>query len=153
MDDTSYYESNSEDDQKPAAKTGPAKKMLGGAFSPKVEAPWILKQFIKKQFSPMLPHLFTQPSGLDVPSLPPIVCSPRRGGQLLEGSTPTMEVTGAQYDKLFEDDVEEEDLSYYCFSTQEKRGIKLSEGGPSKPDTTNMTAAKSDMALAEWRII
>ncbi len=46
-DDTSYYESNSKDDQKPAAKTGPAKKVPGGAFSPKVEALGILKQFIK----------------------------------------------------------------------------------------------------------
>ncbi len=87
-DDTSDYESNSEDDQRPAAKSGPAEQVLGCAFSPKVEALGILKQFIKKQFSPMLPHLFTQPSGLDVPSLPPIVCSPRQGGQLLEGSTP-----------------------------------------------------------------
>ncbi len=125
-DDTSYYESNSEDDQKPAAKTVPAEKVPGGAFSP----------------------------GLDVLSLPPIMRSPRRGGQLLEGSTPTKEVTEAQYDdELFEDDVEEEDLSYYCSSTQGKRGYKLSVGGPSKPDTTNMTAAESDMALAEWRII
>ncbi len=97
-DDTSYYKSNSEDDQKPAAKTGPAKKAPGGAFSPKVEALGILKHFIKKQFSPLLPHLFTQPSGLGVPSLPPIVRSPRQGGHLLEGSTPTKEVTGAQYD-------------------------------------------------------
>jgi hypothetical protein len=153
-DDTSYYESNSEDDQKPVAKTGPAKKVPGGAFSPKVEALGILKQFIKKQFSPMLPHLFTQPSGLVVPSLPSIVCSPMQGGQLLEGSTPTKEVTGAQYDnELFEDDIEEEDLSYYRSSTQGKRGCKLSAGGPPKPDTTNMTAAESDMALAEWMII
>jgi hypothetical protein len=150
LDDTFYYESNSEDDQKPAAKTGPAKKVPGGAFSPKVKALWILKQFIKKQLSPMLPHLFTQPSGLDVPSLPPIVRSPRQGGQLLEGSTPTKEVTGAQYDnELFEDDVEEEDLSYYRSSTQGKRGRKLSDGGPLKPDATNMTAAESDMALAD----
>jgi hypothetical protein len=94
------------------------------------------------------------PGGVDVPSLPPIVHSPRQGGQLLEGSTPTKEVTGAQYDhELFEDDVEEKDLSYYCSSTQGKRGHTLSEGGPPKPDTTNMTAAESDMALAEWRII
>jgi hypothetical protein len=121
-DDISYYESNSEDDQKPAAKTVPAEKVPGGAFSP----------------------------GLDVPSLPPIVCSPRQGGQLLEGSTPTKEVTEAQYDnELFEDDVEEEDLSYYRSSTQGKRGRKLSAGGPPKPDTTNMTAAESDMASAE----
>jgi hypothetical protein len=109
-----YYESNSEDNQKPVAKTGPAKKVPGGAFSHKVEALGILKQFIKKQFSPMLPHLFTQPSGLDVPSLPPIVHSPCQGRQLLEGSTPTKGVTRAQYDnELFEDDVEEEDLSCY----------------------------------------
>jgi hypothetical protein len=102
----------------------------------------------------MLPHLFTQPSGLDVPSLPPIVRSPRQGGQLLEGSTPTKEVTRAQYDnELFEDDVEEEDLSYYHSSTQGKRGRKLSEGGLPKPDMINMTAAESDMALAEWKII
>ncbi len=68
--DTSYYESNSEDDQKPAAKTDPAKKV---------------------------------PGGVDVPSLPPIMRSRRQGGQLLEGSTPTKEVTGAQYDhELFE---------------------------------------------------
>ncbi len=72
----------------------------------------------------------------------------------MEGSTPTKEVTEAQYeDKLFQDDVEEEDLSYYGSSTQGKRGHKLSAGGPPKPDTTNMTAAESDMALAEWRII
>ena len=72
----------------------------------------------------------------------------------MEGSTPTNEVTGALYgDELFEDDVEEEDLSYYCSSTHGKRGCKLSAGGPPKPDTTNMTAAESDMALAEWRII
>jgi hypothetical protein len=117
LDDTSYYESNSEDDQKPAAKTDPAKKV---------------------------------PGGVDVPSLPPIVCSPRQGGQLLEGSCPTKEVTGAQYDhELFEDDVEEEDLSYYRSSTQGKRGPKLSEGGPPKPDTTNMTAAEAEIALAE----
>jgi hypothetical protein len=123
-------------------------------FSPKVKALGILKQFFKKQFSPMLPDLFAQPSGLDVPSLPLIVRSSRQGGQLLEGSTPTKEVTGAQYDdELFEDDVEEEDLSYYRSSTQGKRGHKLAEGGPPKPDTTNMTAAESDMALAEWRII
>ncbi len=125
-DDTSYYESNSEDDQKPAAKTVPAKKVPGGAFSP----------------------------GLDVPSLPPIVRSPKQGGQLLEGSTPTKEVTEAQYDdELFEDGVEEEDISYYRSSTQGKREHKLSAGGPPKPDTTNMTAAESDTALAEWRII
>ncbi len=124
-DDTSYYESNSEGDQKPAAKIVPVKKVPGGAFSP----------------------------GLDVPSLPPIVRSSRHGGQLLEGSTPTKEVTEAQYDtELFEDDVEEEDLSYYC-STQGKRGRKLYVGGPPKPDTTNMTAAESEMALAEWRTI
>ncbi len=72
----------------------------------------------------------------------------------MEGSTPTKEVTGAQYDdELFEDDVKEEDLSYYCSSFQGKRGHKLSEGGQPKPDTTNMTTAESDMALAEWRII
>ncbi len=120
-DDTSYYELNSEDDQKPAAKTDPAKKV---------------------------------PGGVDVPSLPLIVHSRRQGGQLLEGSSPTKEVTGAKYDhKLFEDDVEEKDLSYYCSITQGKRGRKLSEGGPLKPDTTNMTAAEADIALAEWRII
>ncbi len=79
------------------------------------------------------------PGGLDVPSLSPMVRSPRQGGQLLEDSSPTKVVTGAQYDhELFEDDVEEEDLSYYCSSTQGKRGRKLSEGGPPKPDTTNM---------------
>ncbi len=61
-DDTSYYESNSEDDQKPAAKTDPAKKV---------------------------------PGGVDVPSLPPIVCSHKQGGQLLEGSSPTKKITGA----------------------------------------------------------
>ncbi len=44
LDDTSYHESNSEDDQKPATKTDPAKKV---------------------------------PRGVDVPSLPPIVHSPR----------------------------------------------------------------------------
>jgi hypothetical protein len=43
LDDISYYESNSEHDQKPAAKTGHAKKVLGGAFSPKVEALGMLK--------------------------------------------------------------------------------------------------------------
>ncbi len=110
MDDTSYYESNSKDDQKPAAKTDSAKKV---------------------------------PGGVDVPSLPPIVCLHRQGGQLLEGSSPTKEVTGAQYvHKLFEDDVEEEDLSYYHSSTQGKRGCKLSEGGPPKPDTTNILQQK-----------
>ncbi len=63
------------------------------------------------------------PGGVDVPSLPPIVRSRRQGGQLLEGSSPIKEVTGAQYDNnLFEDDVEEEDLSYYRSSTQGKRG-------------------------------
>ncbi len=72
----------------------------------------------------------------------------------MEGRSPTKEVSGAQYDhKLFADDVEEEDLSYYCSSTQGKRGCKLSEGGPPKPDTANMTAAEADIALAEWRII
>jgi hypothetical protein len=87
-DDTSYYESNSEDDQKPAAKTDPAKKV---------------------------------PEGVDVPSLPPIVRPRRQGGQLLEGSSPTKEITGAQYDhKLFEDDVEE-DLSYYRSSPRKER--------------------------------
>jgi hypothetical protein len=116
-DDTLYYESNSEDDRKPAAKTDPAKKV---------------------------------PGRVDVPSLPPIVRSCRQRGQLLEGSSPTKEVTGAQYDhKLFEEDVEEEDLSYYCSSTQGKRGRKPSEGGPPKPDTTTMTAAEADIALAE----
>ncbi len=68
----------------------------------------------------------------------------------MEGCTSTKEVTGAQYDdEIFEDNVEKEDLSYYPSSTQGKRGCKLSEGGPPKPDTTNMTAAESDMALAE----
>jgi hypothetical protein len=72
----------------------------------------------------------------------------------LKGSSPTKEVTGAQYDhEIFEDDVEEEDLSYYRSSTQGKRGCKLSEGGPPKPDMTNMTAAEADIALVEWRII
>jgi hypothetical protein len=121
-DDTSYYESNSDDDQKPAAKSDPAKKV---------------------------------PKGVDVPSLPPMVHSPRQVGRLLEGSSLTKEVTRAQYDHelVFEDDVEEEDLSYYRSSTQGKRGSKLSEGGPLKPDTTNMTAAEADIALVEWRII
>ncbi len=94
------------------------------------------------------------PGGVDVPSLPPIVRSRRQGGHILEVSSPTKEVTGAQYDhELFEDDVEEEDLSYYRSSTQGKRGRKLSEGGQPKPDTTTMTAAEPDIALAEWRII
>ncbi len=60
-------------------------------------------------------------------------------------------------DDLFQDDTTEdnveEDMEYYCVKSTGRRGRSLSSGGPPRPDTSGMTAAKAHEAIKEWRVL
>ncbi len=72
----------------------------------------------------------------------PAVKSPRKGGSNEE-----------QYDDdIFEDDEEEGDLTYFRSTTQGKRGRRLLDGGPPRPDTSGMTDEAAKMTLQQWRV-
>jgi hypothetical protein len=60
-------------------------------------------------------------------------------------------------DELFQDNTAEEnaeeDMEYYCVNHTGRRGRSLSSGGPSRPDTAGMSAAKAQEAIKEWRVL
>ena len=63
---------------------------------------------------------------------------------------------GGQYndDELFQDDVKEEDMTYYCSTTKGKCGHPLlMDGGPPRPDTKDMTDVAAAMAINDWRVV
>jgi hypothetical protein len=59
--------------------------------------------------------------------------------------------------ELFQDDTPEdngeEDMEYYCVNSTGRRGHCLSSGGPPRPDTSGMSAAKAQEAIKEWRVL
>jgi hypothetical protein len=56
-------------------------------------------------------------------------------------------------DELFQDvtaeDNAEEDMKYYRVNSTGQRGCSLSSGGPPRPDTSGMSAAKAQIAIKE----
>jgi len=64
------------------------------------------------------------------------------------------EGVGGQYDDddLFQDDVEEEDMTYYRSVRKGSRHPLLMDGGPPRPYTKGMTAAGAAMAMNDWRV-
>jgi hypothetical protein len=60
-------------------------------------------------------------------------------------------------DELFQDDTPEDnaedDLEYYCVESTGIWGHSLSSGGPLRPDTSGMSAAKADKTIKEWRVL
>ncbi len=56
-------------------------------------------------------------------------------------------------DELFQDDTAEdnveEDMEYYRVNSTGRRGHSLSSGGPPRPDTSGMSAAKAQIAIKE----
>ncbi len=46
----------------------------------------------------------------------------------------------------------EDDLEYYCVESTGRWGRSLSSGGPPRPDTSGMSAAKADKTIKEWRV-
>jgi hypothetical protein len=60
-------------------------------------------------------------------------------------------------DELFQDDTPEdnleEDMEYYHVNSTGRRGCSLSSGGPPRPDTSGMSAAKAQIAIKEWRVL
>ncbi len=55
-------------------------------------------------------------------------------------------------DELFQDDVEEEDMTYYCSVRKGSGRPLLMDGGPPRPDTEDMTAVGAAMAINDWRV-
>ncbi len=57
---------------------------------------------------------------------------------------------------MFQDDTKEddgeEDMEYYCVNRTGRQGHSLSSGGPPRPDTSRMSAAKAQIAIKEWRV-
>jgi hypothetical protein len=44
-------------------------------------------------------------------------------------------------------------MEYYCVNSTGRRGHSLSSGGPPRPDTSGMSAAKAQEANKEWRVL
>jgi hypothetical protein len=59
--------------------------------------------------------------------------------------------------ELFQDDTPEdnaeEDMEYYHVNSKGRQGRSLSSGGPPRPDTSGMSAAKAQEANKEWRVL
>ncbi len=59
--------------------------------------------------------------------------------------------------ELFQDDTLEDnakdDLEYYRVESTGKRGCSLLSGGPPRPDTSGISAAKADETIKEWRVL
>jgi hypothetical protein len=59
--------------------------------------------------------------------------------------------------ELFQDDTTEdnleEDMEYYCVNSTGRRERSLLSGGPPRPDTSGMSAAKAQIAIMEWRVL
>jgi hypothetical protein len=59
--------------------------------------------------------------------------------------------------ELFQDenaeDNAEEDMEYYHVNSTGRRGHSLSSGGPPRPDTSGMSAAKAQEAIKVWRVL
>jgi hypothetical protein len=59
--------------------------------------------------------------------------------------------------ELFQDDTTEdsaeEDREYYRVNSTGRQGHSLSSGGPPRPDTSGMSAAKAQIAIKEWRVL
>ncbi len=51
------------------------------------------------------------------------------------------------------EDTAEEDMEYYCVNSTGRWGHSLSSGGPPRPDTSGMSAAKAQIAIREWRVL
>jgi hypothetical protein len=47
----------------------------------------------------------------------------------------------------------EEDIEYYHVNSTGRWGRSLSSGGPPRPDTAGMSAAKAQEAIKEWRVL
>ncbi len=60
-------------------------------------------------------------------------------------------------DELFQDDTPEdnveEDMEYHHVNSKGRWGCSLSSGGPPRPDTSGMSAAKAQKAIKEWRVL
>ena len=60
-------------------------------------------------------------------------------------------------DELFQDDTPEdngeEDMEYYHVNSTGRQGRSLSSGGPPRPDTSGMSAAKAQEAIKVWRAL
>ncbi len=60
-------------------------------------------------------------------------------------------------DNLFQDgtpeDNAEEDMEIYCVNSTGRQMRSLSSGGPPRPDTSGMSAAKAQEAIKEWRVL
>jgi hypothetical protein len=60
-------------------------------------------------------------------------------------------------DELIQDDTAEdnaeENIEYYCANSTGRQGCSLSSGGPPRPDTSGMSAAKAQIAIKEWRVL
>jgi hypothetical protein len=44
-------------------------------------------------------------------------------------------------------------MAYYCVTTTGRWGRSLLIGGPLRPETSGMTAAKAQVAIKEWRVL
>jgi hypothetical protein len=62
-----------------------------------------------------------------------------------------------EVDELFQDDTAEdnveEDMEYYRVNSTGRRGHSLSSGGPPRPDTSGISAAKAHEAIKVWRVL
>jgi hypothetical protein len=137
-----YEEPNAKTIQKIAAKII-KKKDPGGAFSPSHESLGILQDFMSKQASPLFARQAEQDASSPTGENNDFVEEEGGGGQY------------DQYDddELFQDDVEQQDMSHYCSETVGRSGRPLIiDGGPPKPNTDDMTAAGAVMAIIEWRV-
>ncbi len=59
--------------------------------------------------------------------------------------------------ELFQNDTTEdnaeEDMEYYRVNSTGRQGRSLSSGGPPRPDTSGMSAAKAQEAIKVWRVL
>jgi hypothetical protein len=143
----------------PTAKT--KKTVPGGAFSPRPESLGIIQDFISKQVLPLFARRAEQDASSPTGENNDFVEEEGEGAEQ-DASSPTKENNdfmeeegGGQYDddELFQDDVEEEDMTYYCSTTKGKcERPLLMDGGPPRPNTKDMAAVGAAMAINDWRV-
>jgi hypothetical protein len=70
---------------------------------------------------------------------------------------PAAKATDDNVYELFQDDTPEdnaeEDMEYYHVNSKGRRGHSLSSGGPPRPDTSGLSAAKEQETIKEWRVL
>ena len=117
------------------------KKVPGGAFSPRRESLGILQDFMRKQkqVSPLFARQAEQDASSPTGENNDFIEEEGGGGQYNDG-------------ELFQDDVEEEDMTYYPSVRKVSGRPLLIDGGPPRPNTKNMTAVGAAMAINDWRI-